>query len=150
MTTFRNTTKGSRGILLTSGKYVTIAPGQTETVRGDKIKSIAEGLQIINPAEAEPRVAEGGAEAELPAPPSSISTIDGSLAQLDRDGDGKPGGSKPAEPPALSGMRKDDLIAQAEAEGILIEQIKGTGANGNVIADDIKAAIEAKRAAAKS
>lgn len=141
MTTFRNTAKGIRGILLTSGGYLKIAPGQTGSVPGDKIKSIPEGLVEINPAEAEPRVAEGGDEAELPAPPSSLS-------QLDRDGDGQPGGSKPADPPALSGMRKDDLIAQAEAEGILIEQIKGTGANGNVVADDIRAAIEAKRAAA--
>lgn len=142
MTTFRNTTKGIRGILLTGGGYVKIAPGQTGSVPGDKIKSLADGLIEINPAEAEPgRVAEGGDEAELPAPPSSLS-------QLDRDGDGQPGGSKPVEPPALSGMRKDDLIAQAEAEGILIEQIKGTGANGNVVADDIRAAIEAKRAAA--
>lgn len=142
MTTFRNTAKGSRGILLTSGSYVMIEPGQAKTVPGDKIKKLASDLIEVSPAEAEPgRVAEGGDDAELPAPPSSLS-------QLDRDGDGQPGGSKAVEPPALSGMRKDDLIAQAEAEGILIEQIKGTGANGNVIADDIRAAIEAKRAAA--
>lgn len=149
MTTFRNTAKGSRGILLTTGSYVMIEPGQAKTVPGDKIKKLASDLIEVSPAEAEPGlVAEGGDDAELPAPPSSISTIDGSLAQLDHDGDGKPGGSLPVDPPSLFGMRKDDLIAQAEAEGILTEQIKGTGANGDVVADDIRAAIEAKRAAA--
>lgn len=144
MTTFRNDDKGSRGILLTNGTYVMIDPGQAKSVPGDKVRMVTAGLTQINPAEAEPgRVAEGGDEAELPAPPSS-------LQQLDHDGDGQPGGSLPHEPPALSGMTKAQLAEQAIAEGIIVEQIKGTGANGNVLADDIKAAIEAKRAAPKS
>ena len=139
MTIFRNDTKGSRGILLTSGAYVMIDPGQTKTVPGDKIRSISAGLVQIDSAEALAlAVAEGGEEAELPAPPSSLSGID-------HDGNGKPGGSLPADPPVLTGMRKDQLIAQAEKEGVIVEQIKGTGANGNVLADDIRAAIEARR-----
>lgn len=197
MTTFRNDAKGSRGILLANGSYVMIDPGQTKSVPGDKVRIVSAGLTQVDPSEASPRAAEGGDEAELPAPPSSLSQIDPSaplsqlnppdidpastvanpadrteadepevgtidpegqalpnpsppaaLAQLDRDNDGNPGGSLPVKPPALSGMRKDELIAQAEKEGLIVEQIKGTGANGNVIADDIKAAIEAKRAAA--
>lgn len=67
---------------------------------------------------------------------------------LDRDGDGHPGGSEPVEPPALSGMSKAELEAQAEAEGVDLEAIEGTGANGNVLVDDIRSAIEAKRNAA--
>jgi hypothetical protein len=65
---------------------------------------------------------------------------------LDHDGDGEKGGSKPAELPALSGMSKDELGAQAKAEGVDLDKIKGTGADGNVLMGDIKAAIEAKRA----
>ena len=150
MTTFRNDAKGSRGILLTSGSYVMVDPGQTKTVPGDKVRTFSAGLTQMNPSEASPRAAEGGDAAELPAPPSSITALYPAstvAAQFDHDDDGKPGGSKPHEPPALSGMRKDELIAQAGKEGLIVEQIKGTGANGNVIADDIRAAIEAKRAA---
>ena len=172
MTIFRNDAKGARGILLANGSYVMLDPGQTKTVPGDKVRIVSAGLTQISP-EGSPRVAEGGDEAELPAPPSSLPEIDGrnaerqsegtgepmqpipaqadgSLQQLDHDGDGKPGGSLPHEPPALSGMTKAQLAEQAIAEGIIVEQIKGTGANGNVLADDIKAAIEAKRAAPKS
>lgn len=170
MTIFRNDAKGSRGILLTNGTYVMVEAGQTKTVPGDKVRVVSAGLTQINPAEAEPRVAEGGDEAELPAPPSSLPEIDGSaaeresagtgepmqpipaqadgsLSQLDHDGDGKPGGSLAHEPPALSGMTKAQLTDQAVKEGILLDHIKGTGANGNVLADDIRVAIEAKRAA---
>lgn len=43
------------------------------------------------------------------------------LAQLDHDGDGEPGGSLPDEPPALTGMNKNALIAQAAAEGITVD-----------------------------
>jgi hypothetical protein len=147
MAIFKNTARGGRGILLTSGAMITVPAGETKTVPGEQIKSISAGLIEIDPAEAEPgRVAEGGDEAELPAPPSSLTGL-GQTDPLDRDGDGNRGGSLAQEPPALSGMNKAQLIEQAGKEGIIVEQIKGTGANGNVIADDIKAAIEAKRAA---
>lgn len=64
---------------------------------------------------------------------------------FDHDGDGNPGGSKPQDPPALSGMTRAELEAQAAKEGVDLEAIEGTGASGNVRNDDIKAAIEAKR-----
>lgn len=59
---------------------------------------------------------------------------------LDHDGDGKPGGSEPHEPPALKGLNKKQLLKIAEAEGVEIED----GATNPAIT----AAIEAKRAAA--
>ena len=42
----------------------------------------------------------------------------GDLSQLDHDGDGDPGGSRPHEPPALTGMLKTQLLEQAAAEGV--------------------------------
>lgn len=107
----------------------------------DPASKVADPADRTEPAQAEVGTIDPAGQAlPNPSPPAA-------LAQLDRDNDGNPGGSLPVEPPALSGMRKDELIAQAEKEGVIVEQIKGTGANGNVIADDIKAAIEAKRAA---
>lgn len=66
---------------------------------------------------------------------------------LDHDNDGHKGGSLPDDPPALSGMKRDELEAQAKAEGVDLEAIKGTGKDGAVIVADIRNAIEAKRAA---
>lgn len=56
---------------------------------------------------------------------------------LDRDENGADGGSKPAEPPALTGKNKAELLEIAKAEGVEIED----GATN----DDIRAAIELKR-----
>ncbi len=58
---------------------------------------------------------------------------------LDRDNDGKDGGSLPYDPPALSNKSKAELLAIAEREGVEIE-------DGATI-PDIKAAIELKREA---
>ena len=46
-------------------------------------------------------------------------------------------------PENLDEMTKADLTAIATKLGIEIESIEGTGANGNVLKDDIRAAIEA-------
>lgn len=64
---------------------------------------------------------------------------------LDRDGNGEPGGSKPHDPPSLSNMTKAQLIGQAGKEGVDVAAIQGTGQDGRVLADDIRAAIEARR-----
>lgn len=56
---------------------------------------------------------------------------------LDHDDDGKKGGSKSADPVALSGKNKAELLDIAKAEGVEIED----GATN----DDIKAAIELAR-----
>lgn len=58
---------------------------------------------------------------------------------FDHDGDGKDGGSKPKDPPSLSGMNKAELLDQAKAEGVTVKD----GATNAEIAE----AIEAKRAA---
>lgn len=62
------------------------------------------------------------------------------LAQLDHDGDGAPGGSRPHDPPALTGRNKEQLVRIAEAEGVSVPD----GATNK----QIVAAIEASRAAA--
>lgn len=43
------------------------------------------------------------------------------LPQLDHDGDGEPGGSKPHDPPALSGKTRKELFAIAKAEGVKVD-----------------------------
>lgn len=130
MTHFRNDSRGTRGILLKGGSYVFIAPGKTGSAPGHRIAGIPQGLVEVDPE----------ADAELDPAPADLS-------KFDHDGNGEPGGSKPQEPPALSAMTKDELTAQAEAEGVDIAAIEGTGKDGNVLVDDIRAAIEAKRAA---
>ena len=62
------------------------------------------------------------------------------LPHLHHDGDGEPGGSLPDEPPALTGMNKNALIAQAAAEGITVD---ATWTKAEIIA-----AIETERAVA--
>lgn len=60
------------------------------------------------------------------------------LAKLDRDGDGTPGGSKPAEPVSLTGKNKADLLAIAAAE-------KVADVNDTMTNADIVTAIELHR-----
>lgn len=133
MASFKNVEKGPRGIRLKNGSCVIVDPGTTRSVPGESIASVTAGLIAVDPQIAPE-------EQDLPPSPAN-------LAQLDHDNDGKPGGSKPHDPPALSGLSRADLEALAQSEGVLIEHIKGTGANGNVLAGDIKAAIEVKRKA---
>ncbi|WP_439538688.1 hypothetical protein [Sphingomonas sp.] len=60
-------------------------------------------------------------------------------AQLDHDGDGNPGGSKPHNPPGLTGKTKAQLVEIAEAEGVELED--------DMTVADIRSAIELKREA---
>lgn len=92
-----------------------------------------------NPAD----VPEGDLEAELAAGGQPLDITDeerAELPQLDHDGNGEPGGSLPADPPALSGMNKAMLIAQAEVEGVDVTD--------EMTKAEIVAAVEAGRAAA--
>lgn len=61
------------------------------------------------------------------------------LGALDADGDGNPGGSKPQDPPALTGKTKAELLQIAADEGAVIED--------GALNADIIAAIELKREA---
>lgn len=135
MAWFKNNTKGARGIALRGGGHKFVQPGESIRIDGAKVKRMPSGLVEVDPPEL----------GDLHDEPADLSA---GLAVFDGDGDGKPGGSKPADPPALSSMTKAELTAQAEAEGVDLEAITGTGASGNVVADDIRAAIEARRAEA--
>lgn len=68
----------------------------------------------------------------------------GESAAVDAKGD-EPNGAETGKP--LADLRRDELEAVAAGEGIDIEKIEGTGSDGNVLVDDIRKAIEAKRAA---
>lgn len=60
------------------------------------------------------------------------------LPQLDRDGDGRPGGSKPASPPGLFGKNKAALLEIGLAEGAAVED--------GMSAKDLMATIKEHRA----
>jgi len=159
----KNNAKGPRMIqMLDDEPAVLIMPGETKLVDASKIlNGLPDGVAEDRDggAAAAPRSAPKPAKAPIahddddegeldPAPPELAEKAGADLQQLDHDGDGKPGGSKPHEPPALSGLDRAQLEAEAEAEGVDISAIKGTGAGGNVLMGDIKDAIEAKRASA--
>jgi hypothetical protein len=108
MTLVRNITPGARGAWL-DGKEVWAEPG--EAIEADDF--VEEWFAPVPEHEAETDV-------------------------LDHDGNGEPGGSKPADPPALSGKTKAELLAIAEAEGVLVED--------DATVAEIKTAIEAGRA----
>ncbi|MBB4859636.1 hypothetical protein HNO88_002965 [Novosphingobium chloroacetimidivorans] len=58
------------------------------------------------------------------------------IGGFDHDGDGTAGGSRPYDPPALTGKNKAELLAIAEAEGVTIED----GATNAAIIEAIEAA----------
>lgn len=74
------------------------------------------------------------------APAKDAVAVTNPAGSFDRDGDGKPGGSLPHDPPALTGKNKAQLLDIAAAEGVTIED----GATNA----DIIAAIELAREAA--
>lgn len=70
--------------------------------------------------------------------PAAVETLVPARDPLDRDGDGQPGGSMPADPPGLAGKNKAQLLDIAKAEGVAVD-------DGATNADIVKA-IETKRA----
>lgn len=140
----KNSAKGPRMIHLTDGETMVIMPGETKAVDGSRIlNGLPHGLaEVRGPAEARkaPQQQPQGRlgdddeddEDELdPAPPELAEKATGS-----------------SDLPSLDGMDRKALEKQAKAEGVDLDGIKGTGAGGNVLVGDIKAAIEAKRGAA--
>ncbi len=141
MITLKNTAKGPRAVLLTSGGYEFFQPGEQRTIEGGRIRSIPADLIEITRA-AQP------VDQDLPEQPAGLDqqATGGNLAQLDRDGDGQPGGSLPHNPPALAEMTRIELQAHAVSEGIDLDRLTGTGKNGALVMADTRKAIEAKRA----
>lgn len=62
---------------------------------------------------------------------------------LDHDGNGEPGGSKPKDPPSLTGKNKAELLAIAADEGVTVE-------DGATNADIVSAIELAREEAAKA
>jgi len=109
-------------------------PGSAAVKSGASAQSTAANAEIEAALERAER-----AEADLDAANAEIEELKAKLAALDGDGDGDVGGSKPAEPAALTGKNKVDLLVIAAEEGVSIED----GATN----DDIIAAIRLDREA---
>lgn len=124
MTTYRNTAKGTRGILVKGNTYEFLAPGQVKAIPAKRVRAVPDGIIEVDPSDIEPDDSE-----PLPPPPTDL--VD--------DG---PEGEKP-----LSDLKRDELDRLAEKEGIDVSLIEGSGQGGNVLKDDVIAAIEAKRKA---
>lgn len=139
MLTLKNNSKGPRLVLMLGNQFERIMPGETRTIDGSKVIGIPDGLEEISAKAAPDRGA-------VPQQPEGLDQQVRKPNPPDLDGDGKPGGSLPHDPPALSAMSKAQLERQAQIEGVDLKAIKGTGKEGKLIKADIEAAIEAKRA----
>jgi hypothetical protein len=140
MITLKNNGKGPRAVLMNSGSYEFLQPGEQKTIDGSKVKAIPPDV-----AEVALEASDGGDLAPQPVNLDKQAT-GGALPQFDHDNNGHPGGSLPHDPPALSGMTRTELDDQAKLEGVDLTKITGTGKNGAVVMADIRDAIEAKRA----
>lgn len=138
MRSIRNISTGARGAYAADGRLVMVEPGRVATddfadinpewfedEDGDEIVAIGVPVSVVESAA---DAADDNSDDAAPVSPPDL------------DGDGKPGGSLPHDPPALSGKTKAELIAIAEAEGVELEA-------GARVADII-AAIELAREAA--
>lgn len=129
MTQVKNTATGPRMLTVRGGKQIFLQPGETKDVPLHRIPHLPDGVDQLDPGKVDLAQVEGE---DIPDQPES---------------------QAPAKKPAQvthqdleDAKTKADLIAIAEAEGIDVEVIEGTGAQGNVLMDDIKAAIADKRA----
>lgn len=127
-----NKSKGPRMILLTESESMVIMPGETKSVDASRILNglppgLVEEIARRPGKLAAPIAHDDDDEADLdPAPPELAKKATEDLPKLD-------------------GLNKQQLEAQAKAEGVDLDSIEGTGANGNVLVGDIKDAIQAAR-----
>lgn len=117
-----------------------------------KVINISKGPRGIHTADGALVMLEAGQSAILDLPEGETGTDEWFEIEhhpLDHDRDGAKGGSQPHDPPSLSGKNKAELLAIAAAE----EVTEAVDSEGNAVPidkatnDQIKAAIEAKRAA---
>lgn len=123
MTTYRNTAKGTRGILVRGNTYEFLAPGETKSIPAKRVRAVPDGIVEVDPSEV-------GENDPNPLPPPPADLVGDAI-------EGKP----------LADLKRDELDRIAKAEGIDVSLIEGSGQGGNVLKDDVIAAIEAKRAA---
>ena len=94
---YRNTTKGARAIHLTNGTHKLVEPGCTVQVEPGKVSRLAPGL------------------VECDDPSSEVPPVPDELAEAIE------GGGESEKPEVSDRMKKDELLAIAEAEGVTIE-----------------------------
>lgn len=118
----KNNLKGPRGIEKAGGGFVFIAPGETRVVEVANPDALF-GVEFLDVE------IDGYQAGPIPADLA---------ARFDHDGDGKPGGSLPHDPPSLAGKNKAQLKSIARGEQVTIPRAATNR--------QIREAIEAKRA----
>jgi hypothetical protein len=102
-----------------------IAPTGPNPVRPQQVPAGAvESGALFTNAQGATLVAAGSvAEANAPTGETTTEVIEEQPERaFDHDGDGEAGGSKPAEPPSLSGKNKAELQKIATAEGVTFDE----------------------------
>lgn len=151
MTQVKNTATGPRMLTMSGRKQIFLQPGETKDVPLHRIPHLPDGVIQVDAEDLDLSQVEGE---DIPDQPVE----QGGDFQILGDGTVKPAGdaagkskgkAKPSTHEDLEAAKsKAALIEIADKEGIDVEIIEGTGAGGNVLMDDIKAAIIDKRAQA--
>lgn len=92
MATYRNATAGARAVHLTNGTYKLVEPGALITIEEGKVRRMAPGF--------------------VRAKKSDLPDVPADLAEKVADGE---------KPEVSDRLKKDELLAIAEAEGVEIE-----------------------------
>ena len=133
---YKNITAGPKGFYTADGELVMVESGQL-TPEGVEFGPNEPVKDWFGSPNAEVEQAQALSEVEQLR--AENERLRAQLAALDGDGDGKAGGTKPSDPPALSGLTKAELLEVAKAESVELSE-EATKA-------EILEAIEAKRAA---
>lgn len=164
-TRFKNLTAGAKGLRSKNGALVMVEPGELtpegfeageepnsewfgspdagDEERQQQLEQQIEGGESVGDQLQQLRQSFADREAALldraETAERERDELKQQLASLDRDGDGKAGGSTPSDPPSLSGKNKAELVEIGKAEGVDVSE--------DLTVAEIKDAIEAKRAA---